>query len=90
MIQEAVAKKYGITVEDLHSNKRNREIAYPRQIAMYLTRELTEISFPKIGTSFGGRDHTTVIHAHTKIEREMRQNLEFKKEIQQLSEEIQR
>lgn len=90
MIQETVAKKYGITVEDLHSNKRNREIALPRQIAMYLTRELTEISFPKIGTSFGGKDHTTVIHAHTKIEKEMRHNPEFKKEVHRLSEEIQR
>jgi chromosomal replication initiator protein len=51
----------------MHSKKRNRNIARPRQIAMYLARELTQTSLPDIGASFGGRDHTTVLHACRKV-----------------------
>ena len=54
-------------MDDLHSKKRSRNIAFPRQIAMYLCRELTESSLPSIGQFFGGRDHTTVLHAYDKI-----------------------
>ncbi|MCR5758320.1 MAG: chromosomal replication initiator protein DnaA [Selenomonas sp.] len=67
VIQEIVASYFKIKIEDLHSKKRTRNIAYPRQIAMYLCRDLTETSLPQIGHFFGGRDHTTVIHAYDKI-----------------------
>ena len=54
-------------LEDFKAKKRTKSVAFPRQIAMYLSRELTDSSLPKIGDEFGGRDHTTVIHAHEKI-----------------------
>lgn len=66
-IQEAVANYFNLRVDDLKSQKRARTISYPRQIAMYLSRKLTDMSLPKIGEEFGGRDHTTVIHAYEKI-----------------------
>lgn len=67
LIQQVVAEYYNIKHDDFKTKKRTRNVAYPRQIAMYLVRELTDLSLPKIGESFGGRDHTTVIHAHEKI-----------------------
>ena len=66
-IQESVENYYNLRIEDLKSQRRTRNIAYPRQIAMYLSRKLTDMSLPKIGEEFGGRDHTTVIHAYEKI-----------------------
>lgn len=66
-IQEAVANYFNLRVDDLKSQRRTRIISYPRQIAMYLSRKLTDMSLPKIGEEFGGRDHTTVIHAYEKI-----------------------
>ena len=68
-IQEAVSDRFGMTVAELCSQRRSQSIAYPRQVAMYLSRELTDASLPKIGKEFGGRDHTTVIHATSKITR---------------------
>ena len=67
-IQKTVADYYKIKVADMFSKKRTRNLARPRQMAMYLARELTDLSFPEIGQSFGGRDHTTVLHACSKIE----------------------
>jgi chromosomal replication initiator protein len=66
-IQESVANYFNLRIEDLKSQRRTRAISYPRQIAMYLSRKLTDMSLPKIGAEFGGRDHTTVIHAYEKI-----------------------
>ena len=66
-IQKVVAEYYNIRVSDLHSKKRSRSITRPRQLAMAVTKELTSFSLPEIGDSFGGRDHTTVIHACKKI-----------------------
>lgn len=66
-IQEAVAQKYGTTVAALKGSRRNRDIARPRQIAMYLCKELTTRSYPEIGRLFGGKDHTTVLHAVRRI-----------------------
>ena len=66
-IQDIVSSYFNLRVEDLKSQRRTRNIAYPRQIAMYLSRKLTDMSLPKIGEEFGGRDHTTVIHAYEKI-----------------------
>ena len=68
-----MADYYKIKIADMHSKKRTRDIARPRQIAMSLTKELTQMSLPAIGDAFGGRDHTTVLHACRTIE-EMRQN----------------
>ncbi len=74
-----IAEKYQVTVDEFLSKKRTKTIAFPRQIAMYLCRELTEMSLPKIGQEFGGRDHTTVIHAHKKICEMMEQDPQFKR-----------
>ncbi len=67
-IQKTVADYFKIKIADMYSKKRTRNIARPRQLAMYLARELTDLSFPEIGQAFGGRDHTTVLHACHKIE----------------------
>jgi len=67
VIQDVVAAYFNLRIEDLKSQRRTRNVAYPRQIAMYLSRKLTDMSLPKIGEEFGGRDHTTVIHAYEKI-----------------------
>jgi chromosomal replication initiator protein len=72
LIQEKVAEYYQMRVEDFKAKKRTKNIAFPRQIAMYLCREMTDLSLPKIGELFGGRDHTTVIHACEKIGDELR------------------
>ena len=62
-IQKTVADYYKIRVSDMHSKKRSRAVARPRQVAMALAKELTQLSLPEIGSNFGGRDHTTVLHA---------------------------
>jgi chromosomal replication initiator protein len=69
LIQEAVVERFGLTQDELCGHRRSHNIVYPRQVAMYLARELTDSSLPKIGKEFGGRDHTTVIHATSKIAR---------------------
>ena len=66
-IQDIVSSYYNLRIEDFKSQRRTRNVSYPRQIAMYLSRKLTDMSLPKIGEEFGGRDHTTVIHAYEKI-----------------------
>ena len=75
-IQEMVCKYFNITMKDLKSSQRSNDIAFPRQIGMYLCRILTNESFPKIGEAFGKRDHTTVMHGYKKIEQEIKQNPE--------------
>ncbi|KPU42955.1 chromosomal replication initiator protein DnaA [Oxobacter pfennigii] len=67
LIQDVVASYFSLRPEDFKSKRRTRNVAFPRQIAMYLARKLTDLSLPKIGDEFGGRDHTTVIHAFEKI-----------------------
>ena len=88
VIQEVVSKKYNIRMEDFAAKKRTKNIAFPRQIAMYLSRELTDLSLPKIGDEFGGRDHTTVIHAHDKISKMIAEDNAFSQEIDELIETI--
>lgn len=73
-IQEVVAKYFGIDIKDLKSSKKSNDIVFPRQIAMYLCRTVANASFPKIGDEFGKRDHTTVMHAYKKIDKEMKSN----------------
>jgi chromosomal replication initiator protein len=69
LIQETVCERFGLSMTELVSPKRSHAISYPRQVAMYLSRELTDASLPKIGKEFGNRDHTTVMHATSKITR---------------------
>src|SRR6266508_128988 len=66
-IQEVVCERFSVSLEELCSRRRSQNIVYPRQVAMYLSRELTDSSLPKIGKHFGDRDHTTVLHANGKI-----------------------
>lgn len=87
-IQEVVATFYKIKIEDFSAKKRTRNIAYPRQIAMYLCRELTNTSLPRIGEFFGGRDHTTVMHAHDKISQERLQDLKVDNVLKDLITQI--
>ena len=72
-IKETVAKYFSINKDDLSGNKRSNDIAFPRQIAMYLCREIANMSYPQIGTDFGGRDHSTVMHGCKKIEKEIKE-----------------
>ncbi|NLJ68425.1 MAG: chromosomal replication initiator protein DnaA [Firmicutes bacterium] len=88
MIQNAVANHYSIKAADMRSKKRTRAVTFPRQIAMYLARELTDSSLPRIGEEFGGRDHTTVLHAYEKIQRMLQKNPSLQKEISQLVQEL--
>lgn len=73
-IKKTVCRKFNIKTADIESSKRTRNLAYPRQIAMFLCRDLTDTSLPKIGETFGGRDHTTVLHAFEKITTEIKSN----------------
>ena len=87
-IQEVVAAYYNIRPEDITGSKRSSNIAYPRQIAMYLTRRMLDISLPKIGESFGGRDHTTVIHAINKIDDNLKKDKNLQSVIFELENRI--
>ncbi|MDR3560963.1 MAG: chromosomal replication initiator protein DnaA [Negativicutes bacterium] len=88
LIQQVVANYFKLKQEELLAKKRTRNVAYPRQIAMYLCRELTETSLPRIGEMFGGRDHTTVIHAHDKINREKNEDAKLSNIIKELTHRI--
>ncbi len=83
-IKRKVCKYFSITLKDMESSNRSRRVTFPRQIAMYLSKEITDISFPIIGKSFGGRDHTTVLHAHKKIENDMKNDSQLKAMIEEL------
>lgn len=87
-IQQAVADYYHITVADLKGKKKSANIAYPRQIGMYLCRMLTEETFPRIGLEFGGRDHSTVIHACDKIEKDLKTNLQLEKTLKEIKNKV--
>jgi chromosomal replication initiator protein len=87
-IQRTVGEYFGIKLEDFKAKKRNKSVAYPRQIAMYLSRELTDNSLPKIGEEFGGRDHTTVIHAYEKITKTLVSDPNLQVAIKELMEKI--
>ena len=84
LIQQTVADFFNIEIEDLKAQRRTKNVTYPRQIAMYLVRELTDYSLPKIGDEFGGRDHTTVIHACEKIQELIKTNAEVDRIIKDL------
>lgn len=88
IIQQKVAQYFDLKTSDMKAKKRNRQIAYPRQIAMYLTRELTTMTLPEIGEFFGGRDHSTVIHACGKIDTDLKKNQNVKNLINKLMTEV--
>ena len=87
-IQKIVSEYFQITVEDIRSKKRSSNISYPRQIAMYLCRNMTNESFPKIGIEFGGKDHSTVMHSVEKIEKEIKNNKDLANIIEKLKKDI--
>lgn len=87
-IQQKVGEFYNLKLEDFKARKRTKAVAFPRQIAMYLSRELTDYSLPKIGEAFGGRDHTTVIHAHEKISQTLKHDQELYKIVHNITEKI--
>ena len=88
LIQQVVAEYYNIRVEDIQGSKKPKNIAFPRQVSMYLCRKLLDISLPKIGESFGGRDHTTVIYAISKIEKQLESDEGLQKTVHALEKEI--
>lgn len=88
LIQDIISKYYNLSIDELKSSRRTRNIAYPRQIAMYLSRKLTDMSLPKIGEEFGGRDHTTVIHACEKISKNIKKDQSLDNIIAELTKKI--
>ncbi len=87
-LQQIVCDIYNITLEDLKGKKRNSEIAVPRQIAMYIARKYINESFPKIGSDFGGKDHTTVMHSVNKISNEIKNNKDLEIQIKKIIEKL--
>lgn len=87
-IQNLVCQTYGVRYDDLIGKKRPQNIAFPRQIAMYLCRELTENSLPKIGEHFGGRDHSTILHGIEKVKETLKKDPAFKANLNHLINEL--
>lgn len=83
-IKEVVSNYYNISTEDLVSKRKTKNIAYPRQVAMYIARKLTDMSLPKLGEEFGGRDHSTVLHAYNKVEEDIENSQDAKKNIEDI------
>ncbi|MCY0864359.1 MAG: chromosomal replication initiator protein DnaA [Sulfobacillus sp.] len=88
LIQEEVARHFDLKVDDFKAKKRTKAVAFPRQVAMYIARELTDASLPKIGDEFGGRDHTTVMHACEKIARDKSVDPQLNQTLQALMKRI--
>lgn len=88
LIQKTVSEYYNVRIEEFKAKKRTRSVVFPRQIAMYLSRELTDLSLPQIGEAFGGRDHTTVIHAYEKINNELVNDYSFQEIINKIIKQI--
>jgi chromosomal replication initiator protein len=84
-IQRIVGQEFQVKLEDFKAKKRTKSVAFPRQIAMYLSRELTDSSLPKIGEEFGGRDHTTVIHAHEKISKMLQSDEQLQRQLKEIT-----
>ena len=88
-IKEITAKYFNVTIAEINGKKRTKNITLPRQVAMYLCREMTNMSLPKIGEEFGGRDHSTVIHACSRISDNIEQSADFKNLVVRIQNEIQ-
>ena len=87
-VQEVVAQRFHLKVSELKSKRRTKTLVHPRQIAMYLSRELTNSSFPEIGRDFGGKDHTTIIHACKQIEKALEADSTLRTTIESLKDDI--
>lgn len=87
-IQKAVGEQFSVKLEDFKAKKRTKTVAFPRQVAMYLSRELTDSSLPKIGEEFGGRDHTTVIHAHEKISNMIKIDPQLQQHVKEINDRL--
>jgi len=87
-IQEAVANRFHVKISDLKSKRRTKTLVYPRQIAMFLCRDLTDASFPEIGRDFGGKDHTTIIHACKQMKKFQETDSTLRSTLESLKEEI--
>jgi chromosomal replication initiator protein len=87
-IQRKVAEFFGIKLTDLRAQNRTKAIAFPRQIAMYLSRQLTHASLSEVGRAFGGKDHTTVLHGVEKIQQMLQEDPKFKKTIDSITQSI--
>lgn len=88
LIQDVVSSYFNLRLEDFKSKRRTRNVAFPRQIAMYLARKLTDLSLPKIGDEFGGRDHTTVIHAYEKISNDLSKDEGLQETMRELNKKL--
>jgi len=88
LIQQKVAQHFDVRVSDMRNKRRMRAIAYPRQIAMYLSRDMTDCSLLEIGEQFGGRDHSTVLHAYEKIQKDVKLRGNLKDTIERIKENI--
>jgi chromosomal replication initiator protein len=80
-IQRCVAEEFGVSLQEFKTKRRTKNIVLPRQVAMYLSRELTELSLPEIGGFFGGKDHTTVLHSYNKIKECLNSNEILKSKV---------
>ncbi|MCY4613190.1 MAG: chromosomal replication initiator protein DnaA [Nitrospira sp.] len=87
-VQDVVARRFQVKVAELKSKRRTKTVVHPRQIAMYLCRELTDASFPEIGREFGGKDHTTIIHACRQIEKALEKDNTLRATVENLKDEI--
>jgi chromosomal replication initiator protein len=90
LIQRKVADYFDIRPSDMTAKRRSKNVVYPRHVAMFLAREMTGLSYPEIGEQFGGRDHTTVLHAYEKMKRDMKKDLKAKSLVDKLIDEIRR
>ena len=88
LLQQIICNLYNISIEDLKGKKRNSEIAFPRQIGMYIARTYINESLPKIGSDFGGKDHTTVMHSVNKISNELRNNKDLENQIEKIVKQL--
>jgi len=88
-IQRCVAEEFGVSLQELKTKRRNKQVVFPRQIAMYLSRELTDLSLPEVGELFGGKDHTTVLHSYKKIKEDLYKNPELKERVEKVIQVIQ-
>ncbi len=88
-IQRCVVEEFGVSLQEIKMKRRNKNIVRPRQIAMYLSRELTDLSLPEIGTFFGGKDHTTVLHSYNKIKEDLKQDETLKERVERVIQVIQ-
>ena len=87
-IQQRVAGEWGVSIEGMQSKTRTKTLTVPRQVAMFLARELLGLQLVEIGQAFGGRDHSTVIHSLERVSEEMRENAEFRNRVEKVRESL--